>query len=75
MDSLVGKLISGSPSIDHFPFGYFESVHFGLSYLVHISLFGKSSKLMHVDFLPYEELISFYYTSSEICLYESNTLD
>ena len=41
--------LSGAPSTTSH-FGYYTSVHFELLHLVHISLFGKSSQLSHVDF-------------------------
>ena len=41
--------LSGAPSITSH-FGYFTSVPYGLIHLVHISFFGKSYWLMHVDF-------------------------
>ena len=43
--------LSGAPSrsiTSHF--GYYTFFHFGLLHLLHISLFGKSFLLSHVDF-------------------------
>ena len=36
--------------------------HFGYLHLVYLTLFGKSSKLLHVDFWPHEELIYIMHT-------------
>ena len=59
----AGSVYSNPITYYHFPFEYYTSVHFGLLHIIHISLFGKSSKLSRADF----------FTSRGTCIFGMHT--